>query len=406
MEDEQDRSGELLTKRRFWLWAKKYWGGNSTGVRNWLLIAGIAVFVILLLLGPVVGPALPAAVLLGLLIGVGVIASISLAAAVIATIRAAMLDYAEYQKSPKEVSYFRHLLNKFVDWMKNHPINFVLIVALLVFAPLAAIPGLIGLSAVAILMEFGLLFSVTAITDGVCRFFDYLLSWCLGKISQSGSNFNIPRSYTSYSFNSEDATATKTTSYIPQPGSNDNNDNSVRSSPIWKPISEPLRLEPGCVAIISNPNSKKIEVREFNSEDRSLKSEKKQYDSTANEIIIPCLASKAVLIISDGDRRVIINVAKSQNDSPNAEFWQELRGTHSENECTSIFPLVNGFNYTVYQKNVKYPFRVQISSDFYEPSIQNFKFDFDRARVWSQKDGGDKWEEIEFSSDRGFYYRG
>jgi len=350
----------------------------------------------------VVGPALPAAVLLGLLIGVGVIASISLAAAVIATIRAAMLDYAEYQKSPKEVSYFRHLSNKFVDWIKNHRINFVLIVALLVFAPLAAIPGLIGLSAVAILMEFGVLFSVTAITDGVCRFFDYLLSWRWRKISgQSESSFNSP-SYTDYSFNSEDATTTKTPSYTPQPGSNND---SVRSSPIWKSISEPLRLEPNSVAIITNPNSKNIEVRDLNSEGSSLKAEKKQYNSTANEVIIPCLASKAVLVISDGDRRVItiINVAKSQNEIPDAEFWRQLR-THSDKEYVSVFSLDKDFNYTLYMKNVKFPCNTQISS-LESATIQELKFNFDQAKIFSKQNDDSEWEEISFDQKLGCDYK-
>jgi hypothetical protein len=84
MEEKGDSGLKNGYFQRFLIWAKKYWGGNSVGVRNWLAIMGIALMAGLFLLSPLVVATVPAAILLGLLITAGAVVSKSIVAALAA----------------------------------------------------------------------------------------------------------------------------------------------------------------------------------------------------------------------------------------------------------------------------------------------------------------------------------
>lgn len=168
-----EQKKEEVYPSSLWQRLKKYFGGNSTGVRNWLLIVGLLTFAILLLLGPAAPAALTAAALLGLLITAAVIASISVLATLVALINSIKADYIEYKRLQLQDSYFLSLVLKFKAWALDH--KFEVFMMILCFIPLfVGIPTLIGAPALAIFASIALALSGAIMIDGAWRLIEYL----------------------------------------------------------------------------------------------------------------------------------------------------------------------------------------------------------------------------------------
>lgn len=153
MPDSQKKS--ILSS--IWDWLTTYFGGNSTGVRNWLTITALASLGIMSIFGGMLGLTFASPLFFGLLIGFGAIMAAGIVGTLVSGIFSLYNDYQEYKKQPgSDKNYLLDLLGRLWQWIQDHPIcTLALALALFImiyFIISALLPGAIIIATPAMLL--------------------------------------------------------------------------------------------------------------------------------------------------------------------------------------------------------------------------------------------------------------